>query len=270
MIDPGTGLTILGSAIGGVKVIEKILGPTADYIGGQLKEWTEKRVNNTAKIFKNAEKKLGNKINENGKVPPKVLKGILEDGAWSEEELQVEYFGGVLASSRTLVSRDDRGSYFTSLISRLSTYQLRTHYLFYQSVKQHFDGEKINIGDADDRDKLELFIPMKTYREAMDFSKDEMPKRYDLLVHSIWGLNKEELISDFQYGNKDYIKSRFSNANQAGIIFVPTTLGIELFMWAFGLGQLPINNFFNFETKFTNDQQIILGQTFRTQTKNIS
>ena len=132
MIDPGTGLAILGSAIGGAKVAEKILGPTSEYIGEQLREWTEKKVKNTANIFKNAEKKLGDKINETGKVSPKVLKGILDDGAWCEEELQVEYFGGVLASSRTGVSRDDRGAYFVSLISRLSSYQLRTHFLLYQ------------------------------------------------------------------------------------------------------------------------------------------
>lgn len=64
MIDPGTGLAILGSAIGGAKVAEKILGPTSEYIGEQLKEWTKKKVKNTANIFKNAEKKLGSKINE--------------------------------------------------------------------------------------------------------------------------------------------------------------------------------------------------------------
>lgn len=32
MIDPGTGLTILGTAVGGAKVVEKILGPTAEYV----------------------------------------------------------------------------------------------------------------------------------------------------------------------------------------------------------------------------------------------
>jgi hypothetical protein len=76
------------------------------------------------------------------------LKEILENGAWCEEELQVEYFGGVLASSRTGISRDDRGAYFTSLISRLSTYQLRSHYIFYHLFKKIFDGEDINIHDG--------------------------------------------------------------------------------------------------------------------------
>ena len=43
MIDHGTGLTILGGAVGSAKVLEKILGPTSEYLGGQLKEWTLKK-----------------------------------------------------------------------------------------------------------------------------------------------------------------------------------------------------------------------------------
>jgi len=264
MIDPGTGLAILGSAIGGAKVLEKILGPTSEYIGTQIKEWTIKRVENTSNIFQNAEKKLGDKINEDGKVPPKVLKGILEDGAWCEEELQVEYFGGVLASSRSGISRDDRGAYFTSLISRLSTYQLRTHYLFYQSIKQHFNGKNINIGEPKDRSKLQLFVPFTTYIEAMDFSKDEVPNNWNLMIHSVWGLNKEELIENFLYGGADFIKTSYKEASQDGILFQPTTLGVELLMWAFGYGQQDINNFFKIELIFTNDQQIKIGETFIT------
>ena len=66
MIDSGTGLTILGSAIGGAKVVEKILGPTSEFVGEQIKEWAVKKITNTANVFKNAEKKLGDKINQPG------------------------------------------------------------------------------------------------------------------------------------------------------------------------------------------------------------
>ena len=46
-MDPTTtGLTILGGAIGGAKVVEKILGPTADYVGAGLKDWADRRVQN--------------------------------------------------------------------------------------------------------------------------------------------------------------------------------------------------------------------------------
>jgi hypothetical protein len=265
MIDPGTGLTILGSAIGGAKVVEKILGPTADYVGNQLKEWTEKKVNNTSNIFKNAEKKLGAKIEQEGSVPPKVLKGILEEGSWCEEELQVEYFGGVLASSRSGVSRDDRGAYFVSLITRLSTYQLRTHYLIYQAVKNHFDGQDMNVGNNTDRSKMELYIPYDTYAKAMDFTTEEIGNFHVLMQHSIWGLDKESLIATFQYGSADYLKGKYKNVEGSGIIVQPSNLGIELFMWAYGYGQLPVNAFFQSETEFNNDQNIMIGKTEKTK-----
>ena len=73
-MEQGTGLTILGGAIGSAKLIERILGPTADYLGKEIQSWTEKRLNNVKNIFSNAEKKLGKEIEKNGTVPPKVLK----------------------------------------------------------------------------------------------------------------------------------------------------------------------------------------------------
>jgi hypothetical protein len=50
-MEPATGLTILGTAVGSAKVIEKMLGPTADYLGTGLKDWTEKAGRNVGRIF---------------------------------------------------------------------------------------------------------------------------------------------------------------------------------------------------------------------------
>lgn len=263
MVDIGTGLSILGTAIGGVKILEKILGPSADYIGDQIKEWTEKKISNTAKIFKNAEEKLGDKIKDSGRVPPKVLKGILEDGAWCEEDLQIEYFGGVLASSRTGISRDDRGAYFVSLISRLSTYQLRTHYLVYHSIKSQFNGQKMNVGFSDDREKMEIFMPYPTYYNALDFSEEEMPNSMFLMEHAVVGLFKERLIEDYTYGPTEHLKKRFEEAAEAGIIFEPSMLGVELFMWAYGFGQVQNNDFFLPDIEFKNNLNIKLDKTIK-------
>ncbi|MDF4932282.1 hypothetical protein P3556_24170, partial [Vibrio parahaemolyticus] len=46
--------------------IAKLLGPTAEYLGGELREFTQKRVQNVGKIFSKAEEKLGDNINSNG------------------------------------------------------------------------------------------------------------------------------------------------------------------------------------------------------------
>ncbi len=52
-MDIVTGLALFGSA----KLVGKILGPTAEYIGEGIKNWTEKRTNNVKNIFAIAQKK---------------------------------------------------------------------------------------------------------------------------------------------------------------------------------------------------------------------
>ncbi len=228
-MDIGTGLALFGSA----KLIEKILGPTAEYIGEGIKNWTEKRINNVENIFAIAQKKLGSKIEENGAVPPKVLKGILDEGSFCDDHISAEYFGGVLASSRSGVSRDDRGAVLISLLSRLSTYQIRTHYIFYHFIKRTFDGTNIDPNVGESRRKLELYIPQNIYTTAMEFEEEE--KINVLLSHIMFGLQKEGLIEDdFHFGSKEYIEKWLKNATAGGIIFQPSSLGVELFLWAYG------------------------------------
>lgn len=247
-MDAGTGLTLLGSAIGGAKILEKLLGPTSEYIGEAIKEWTEKKVNNVQRIFKNAEEKLGSRINEPGRVPPKILKAVLGDGAWCEEELQADYFGGILASSRSGVSRDDRGAYIISIISKLSSYQLRTHYLFYHSLKQHFNGHDLNIGTSSDRGKMRIYIPITSWIESMDLQLDEINNLHQIFQHAIWGLNKEQLIDTFKYGDPEDMICK--KASIYGVEFNPSQLGVEIFLWAYGEGRKQNNDFFKTNMNF--------------------
>lgn len=60
------------------ELLQKILGPSADYIGGEIKSLVEKCNINLNKIFSNAQRKIGNRINDNGQVSPRVLKHIIE------------------------------------------------------------------------------------------------------------------------------------------------------------------------------------------------
>src|SRR5208283_3371005 len=63
-----------------------------------------------------------------------VLKEVLSEGYFCEDELQAMYLGGVLASSKSSVSRDDRAIAYCSLVSSLSSYQLRTHCILYSTI----------------------------------------------------------------------------------------------------------------------------------------
>lgn len=240
MVDPGTGLALLGGAVGSAKLVENIPGPTADYLGGGLRNWTEKGAQNLGAVFRNATHKLGDRIEQPGTVPPKVLKAVLDEGAFSEDPLAAEYFGGVLASSRTEVGRDDRGAAFAGLIGRLTTYQLRSHYFFYATIRELYASLDVNLGVPNGRLQCQSFIPFSSYLTAMEFTAAENADI--ILSHVMFGLTREDLIeSPFQFGKQEHVRQFYAAAKSGGILFAPSALGVELFLWAHGRGDLPMS-----------------------------
>ena len=232
-------LTTLGIAGGlgyvGKDVVNKILGPTAEYLGQQLKEYAQKRLENTGKIFSNAEKKLGDKLDRPGQVPPKILKTIINEGSYADDAVATEYFGGVLASSRTEVGRDDRGARLAKMIDNLSAYQLRSHYLIYSTISELFSNSGNSFHLLENRMKMQLFIPAQDYVRAMAFTQQEWDNP-QILGHTFHGLSTEELIIRMQYGNQEFLKKTFNDVPSDGVICTPTALGAELLLWAFGHG----------------------------------
>ena len=259
-MDLGTGIM---AGLASAKVLEKILGPTAEYIGEGAKNFTEKRVENLNNVFRAAAKRLGSRVETTGAVPPKVLKGILDDGSFCDDPLSVDYFGGVLASSRTGIPRDDRGASIIGLLGRLSTYQIRSHYIFYHIIKLLFNGRQIAPIDSRSRDFMRVYVPTGVFIEAMDFTDDE--ELGNLTQHIMHGLEKEGLIDHyFRFGDTESIKMEFEYSvmgfqkktksldapTEGGIIIQPTVRGVELFLWAYGKGDLPIPSFLSEENDF--------------------
>jgi hypothetical protein len=187
-VEPATGLAILGSAVGGAKLVEKILGPTAEYVGTGLRAWTERRVQNVAAIFNKAQEKLGGNIEHEAAVPPRVLKEILDEGSFCDDELTAEYFGGILASSRTPTGRDDRGATYLRLTSELSTYQIRFHYICYFWWRQFFVGSGLRPTFDEDLHKMWLFLPYPFLIQAMEFAAQE--PLMEILFHCTSGLSQ--------------------------------------------------------------------------------
>ena len=237
----------------GKDAIIKILGPTADYLGGELKEFTKKRIENVGKIFSSAEKKLGNKLDSPGQVPPKVLKVIINEGSFSDDEITLEYFGGVLASSRTEVGRDDRGSRLAKIIDNLSTYQIRSHYILYSTISEIFSNSKNSFGLSKNRKKMQLFLPFQDYFNAMEFTPQELSNP-QILSHIFHGLRADGLIGNtWRFGSQEVLKPIFRNTPGDGIICTPSALGVELFLWAFGHGDQQLDFLIN--TGFSMDIQ---------------
>ncbi len=119
----------------GADAFKRLLGPTADYMGGEFKNLAEKCVTNLGRIFKSATKRLGPKINGPGGISPRVLKQVCSEGAFVEDELAAEYYGGLFASARSPDGKDDRALPLLSIVRDLSVYDLRLHYLIYSMVR---------------------------------------------------------------------------------------------------------------------------------------
>lgn len=242
------GLGAIGAYLG-KDGIQKLLGPTADYLGQGLRDFTQKRVETIGQIFQKAESKLGNKIDAPGEVPPKVLKAILDEGSFSNDGLAVEYLGGILASSRTEHGRDDRGARMAKIVDSLSTYQLRTHYLVYSTVRTLFAEKGLSM-NMEGRPKMQIFFPFSGYLAGMDFSPTELGQISSLLSHIFFGLHGDNLLEGhWQYGDKDSMTKVFAGATDGGVVCQPSSLGAEVFLWAFGQADKPLDYIFNPEFK---------------------
>jgi hypothetical protein len=219
--------------------IEKLLGPTAEYLGHGLRDFAQKRAQNINRIFQNASSKLGEKLETPGEVPPKVLKAVLEDGSFSNDDLAVEYLGGILASSRTDNGRDDRGARIAKAVGSLSTYQLRTHYLVYSTIRALFS-DSGHVANMEGRPKMQIFIPFSGFISAMDFSDTEQLEFGPLLSHIFFGLHGDNLIEGaWQYGAKEGMMKMYPDATEGGIICQPSAFGFEMLLTAFGHSNKP-------------------------------
>ncbi len=229
--------------------VQKILGPTADYLGEELKAFTQRRVENTAKIFLNAKKKLGPRLDSPGQVPPKVLKSVINEGSYSEDPVTLEYFGGVLASSRTEIGRDDRGARIIKILDNLSAYQIRTHYLLYSTIAHLFSNSGSQFGLPENRAEMEVFLPFEGYDKSMDFIQAERDNP-QIFAHIWYGLHADKLIADgWQSGGQEALQKIAKDVLGDGIICEPSSLGAELFLWGFGHGDKPLEYVLSDELK---------------------
>ena len=252
MIEPniaiGAGLSILASK----DILNRLLGPTADYVGGEIKGLIEKCNVNLNDIFSKACRKLGKKIDEEGIVPPRVLKRVLDDGRFCEDDLAKEYFAGVLAASRSKSGTDDRGVAFAHLVSVLSSHQIRTHFLFYSSLRELFLPFNKTIMPGTDRRAMMVYIPTSAYFAAMGLDQDISSFEYgiSILSNSINWLRRNDLIeNEYVFGNEsnflvDQWQYRFPEfpidkniLREHGMAFQPTPGGMELFLWVHCLSQ---------------------------------
>lgn len=223
----------------------KVLGPPAEAIGNHLKArieaWSEDAL--ARRVLQRAEAKID--PTRSGRVPPRVAADIFEKAQWADDEFVAEYLSGVLASARTPVGKDDSAVSWTALVGRLSSDQLRAHYLLYTGLREKLVGQHFeNIADYEQKRFLVSYddlIPAFEWEQVTSYSAAR-------LVEAIYGLEREGLIADASHGSRafweKFAQPRWKKEfppGQGFFMFRAATAGTMLYLRAHGFASAATN-----------------------------
>lgn len=229
----GVGIYAVKKAVDG---LDRLFGPMTDELAEALRRWTEFRLRNVGRVVENANSKTSPEMLKAGQIPFRAASKILDESATADEQIVVEYVGGVLASSRAPGGRDDRGVAFAATIARLSSYDLRAHYVYYSSFARLFLDTNLQVYSREDLTRRgRIFVPWQEFVDAMELSETEGENA--IFSSSIYTLVSENLIVFSRAGDAENLRTEFETTER-GIIVAPTVSGIQLFLWALGQGQL--------------------------------
>ncbi len=192
-------------------------------------------------------------------VPLKVIKAVYEAGTVCENELEAEYIGGVLASSRSGLASDDRAAILIALIGRLSLYQIRTHYIFYAAAQQVLANSETSLRYKFDRvSNAQFYLPGRVWGDAMALAKPEAAQWPAIRTHAMHGMRREHLIEQgYTYGSPSVLRrvtETLRSFPEAGFYFIISPLGIELFCSAHGFFLDPFETYLSPSSEFAHPE----------------
>lgn len=220
-------------------LILRLFGPGADVLGAQ---WADRlKEKNLTRLLEKTQKKAATS-GGSGFTAPRVAARVFQDAEYADNEMVAEYLSGVLASARSEDGTYDGGIEWSSLIARMSSDQLRLHYLIYASARQvlaveadgvpnSLNGKAILLPQIDVVNRIATGLSIVRFSNAVD------------------GLASEGLIGGtYRYGDNDSIiegvyplASSLDVPYDRSMKFEVTIQGMRLFMWGLGLGHLTLN-----------------------------
>lgn len=227
-----TGIAVAGGAIASKDVLLKVLGPTAEYVGGELRNLVQRCNINLSDVFAAALRKGAEQAT--GSVDARTAKAILDDAAYCDDVLIKDYYGGLLCGAKS-EDGDDTALSYVSILKGMSRLQVKTHFLVYAVLHKSVAGSLPSITVEEERSKVRLVIGLDRY---FAFIKHGQGDGEATINHVVSGLLRAGLIGPFfQYGVPEFINSRFPelDVKTPSLVVCPSILGVELFLWAAGI-----------------------------------
>lgn len=202
-----------GGAAAAAYVLKQLFGPSLDAIG---KDIDRRRAVGWQKIVDRATAKTPSL--EDGKAANmRVARDILWNGAFTDDEICAEYFGGILAACRSEDGKDDSAMQFVDCIKGMSSKQLHLHYVIYRSLQDMLIAEHKHINPGQEAELIGVPICFQTV-ELMQLG---INPPVDLTV-----LHRQGLVRDWQSAAQQHADGKH------GIHFctvTATTFGVILY-----------------------------------------
>ena len=154
--------------IPGADAVRRVLGPTADLIGEDLAKLYAK---GRDRLMRAATRKVPD-LDDGKCANLRVARDVLWHGAFAESDICSEYYGGLLAASRSADGEDDTAIPFVNAIKSMSSLQIRTHYDIYWSfekllLERNRKGETFNLYEI--IEKEEVYVDSR-WNPALDLN----------------------------------------------------------------------------------------------------
>ena len=191
---------------------KRVLGPALEEMGEDFKKLYAL---GRDKIIRAARRKITN-LDDGKRANLRVARDVFWNGAFSNTDICVEYFGGILAASRSEDGQDDDAIQFLDVIRSMSSSQLKLHYILYTCLNKILmqSNDKPNVASGRDIQARVAY-----------FSWQELAESFNIEAHTALNiLHREGLLHEY--------KLEYDGANDAKLAYImirPTTFGIFLY-----------------------------------------
>jgi len=203
----------LSIALPGEWALQKAFGPVLTEVGEDLKKLYAKGRDRLVSV---AYRKIPNP--DDGKQANlRVTRDVLWNGSFTEDEVCAEYFGGILASSRSDTGKDDDAIQFVDVIKSLSARQLHLHYVIYNCLNKLLvaDGQPVNVAMGTQLGPKQVWFSVEELLVDLKLRFDT-----DLNI-----LHRQGLLYQYRYDYHKLGKTRGFSYVSAN----PTTFGVLLY-----------------------------------------
>jgi hypothetical protein len=204
-------IVITGGVASAAYVAQQLFGKTLAEMGDDLNKMYKA---NRDKLLSKAARKIADP-NDGATPNLRVARDVIWNGAVTDDEVCAEYFGGLLAASRSAEGKDDSALIYVDCIKALSSKQLHLHFVIYNSLHKMLVevGSPIQPGMQDELSQKEVW-----------FSTNEIVGLGLNPVIDMNVLHRQGLVSSYA-ANKHIVGAKALPYSQAS----PTTFGVLLY-----------------------------------------